>query len=1338
MSTPEALLKRLYARLREVQAENVAIKSGRGAEPLAIIGVGCRFAGGVDSLAGFAARLAAVPDWVGASPAARPTFDGAARANWASSLIDDVDQFDAAFFGLSAQEAAEVDPQQRLLLEVAYRTMEDARYPARALKGQEVGVFVGMSSDDYQFHTIAAPGAEAINAFNTLGTARSVAAGRIAYVFDFTGPALQVDTACSSSLMAVHLACQSLRSGECRVALAGGVNLLLSAATYATREALGALSASGRCHTFSDQADGYARGEGCGLVMLKTLSAARADHDRVLAVIYASSANHDGHSNGLTAPNGEAQRRLMSRSLAQAGCAAAALDYVETHGTGTRLGDPIEVHAIGEVLGGERDEALWVGSLKSQLGHLEAAAGVASLIKTTALLQDQRLLPGPPIARRNPLIDWARYRLRVVDEVRPWPRTPGRKRLAAVNAFGLSGTNVNVIVGDAEDDEAPAVPPSAPFRLLCVSGKSRAALFNNLAAWREAVAASAATGDLLVASCVGKDHFAFRQAFVGEDQAALLTALDAAMHTVPQPVEAERLDFVFTGQGGELAALGECWPLFAERFAQRAAALPETLRAAPSAEALFAELALADCFVALGLAPRALSGVGRGMLAAAVFAGVLEAGEALRLDAAAPELPRRAHPALRCADGAVHEQVSPAAVFASLDAAPQPLAGLWLGAADEGAAAPAGALFALPVDEALATLYRRGAMIDFAALYPRFGRGATAPAYRFERSPLWTRVREAGGGAPVQRYRVVWQPLAAAAGGRWERLVVVGAHELRLDAATETRLAQALRSAARQVCHIDRIDAQVLAELAAEEGALLDLRFARPAAASFGEAFAADPCVARLNELVATVQALAGFPGLRYHLVLAPGEASALKDAPLAGFLRSASHELAPQLASLARCALADLDTLLAVLPGLPAYEQLAVDGGAVSVERVVADTRPLAAAAGADADGAAWITGGLGGLGLALARRLAQTGCRRLILSSRRITLSAEAARRIADLRAAGVEVSVVALDVADAAAVEAFVARCGADLPALRRVIHAAGVADLCAVTELSAECVARVCAAKINGAWNVHAATRSLGLTDFVLYSSIAAVWGGAGLSHYAAANAFLDALAAARRRDGLPAVAVNWGPWARVGMAATGTDPRAWGLTPMDAEALAPHVDALFARSEAAQIVCSLDVPRFTAMLAAHHRVPLIESLGAAAEVRPASASARPAVPAARPFAGLGAKERLARIADTVAEHLAAALNRPSAKALSREQPLHELGIDSLLAIDVTHTLSAFFAHQLPATLIFDHPTIRAVAQFIDHCVYPAAAKGLSGDDEAELLRAVGKLSIEFLDEALDLG
>ncbi len=457
--------------------------TGNVDEPLAIIGMGCRFPGS-PSIESFWQLLHAGRDATSPYPRQRwadgwPQFGTdettAADPSWRGGFLDDVDQFDACFFGINPREADGIDPQQRLLLEVAWETFEDAGLPVDGLAGSRTGVFFGLGGCDYV--RLQSSEQHPVNGYTATGNSLAVAANRVSYSFDLRGPSLTIDTACSSSLVAVHQACASLRLKQCDLALAGGVSLILCPDATSSLSQAGMLSPTGVCHAFGASADGFVRGEGCGVILLKPLSRAVADGDRIYAVLRGSAVNQDGRSNGLTAPNASSQQTVIRRALADAGVSPDDIDYVEAHGTGTELGDPIEIHSLGAVFaaGPRRPVPLRVGSVKTNIGHLEAAAGIAGLIKVCLALHHEAIPPNLHFDEPSPHIDW-QLPIAVPTVLLPWERGV-RPRMAGVSSFGFGGTNAHVVVG-----EPPAAAvcryrgDASSAQLLTLSAKSVAAL----------------------------------------------------------------------------------------------------------------------------------------------------------------------------------------------------------------------------------------------------------------------------------------------------------------------------------------------------------------------------------------------------------------------------------------------------------------------------------------------------------------------------------------------------------------------------------------------------------------------------------------------------------------------------------------------------------------------------------------------------------------------------------------------------------------------------------------------------------------------------------------------
>ncbi|MEO7730340.1 MAG: beta-ketoacyl synthase N-terminal-like domain-containing protein, partial [Kofleriaceae bacterium] len=524
-ASPPTPLSRALETIRHLKAR---LAQQGSAQPLAVIGMGMRFPGAIDNLDSYWQALAAGSDLVRPMPAARK---GRFAAEWDAlphdgGFLDEVTDFDAAFFGISPREARALDPQHRLLLEVAWEALENAALPPDRLTGVHTGLYIGITAQDYRDWLTDAP-----DAYWATGNGHCFAAGRIAYAMGLTGPAIAVDTACSSGLVAVHLACQALRSGECSVAVAGGVNLVLSPRSTQLVKETRALAPDGLCKTFDARANGFSRGEGCGIVVLKRLDHALRDGDRVHAVIRGSAVNQDGRSSGFTAPNVLAQIALIEAALADAGLTPADIGLVEAHGTGTALGDPIEMEALVAALGKKNNRApLYVGSVKPNFGHLEAAAGVAGLIKAIACCS-RRAIPALVHYRTmNPRIDLAGTGITLPTSLMPW--TPDAGRFAGVSAFGLSGTNAHMIVGAPEPAEARPAQPVNDFEL---TARTPEALRELAARFRTNLAAlpDHAYGAFAYTATFGRARHAVRARIAAPGRAAALAALDALATGAP-------------------------------------------------------------------------------------------------------------------------------------------------------------------------------------------------------------------------------------------------------------------------------------------------------------------------------------------------------------------------------------------------------------------------------------------------------------------------------------------------------------------------------------------------------------------------------------------------------------------------------------------------------------------------------------------------------------------------------------------------------------------------------------------------------------------------------------
>ncbi|MFY1827579.1 type I polyketide synthase [Myxococcus fulvus] len=669
---PAELMKRALLKLQEAQAQLEAHARERH-EGLAIIGMGCRFPGGASTPGRYWRLLLDGTDTVTEVPKERwdaeafyhpePDQPGKVYCRY-GAFLEDIDQFEPRFFGISPREAARMDPQHRLLLEVAWEALESAGRDPSSLRGTRTGVFIGMMGQDYT--QLATQSPELIDAHTGSGNGASVASGRLSYTFDFQGPSLTVDTACSSSLVAVHLALRSLRQREVDFALVGGVNLVLSPVATLIESRAHMLAVDGRCKAFDAAANGMGRGEGCGVLVLRRLSDALADKDPIVAVLRGSAVNQDGRTSGLTVPNGLAQRQVLAEALRDARVDAKRVGYVEAHGTGTALGDPIELEALGEVYGDRatREQPLMVGSVKTNLGHLEGAAGIAGLMKAALCLANEAIPPHLHLRTPTPHVDWSRLFVEVPTARRDW-RT-GEPRFAAVSSFGFSGTNAHVILESAPRPEQAAVRSTARLpQLLTLSARTSGSLRRLAESFADELAGT--RKDALAEVChtarVSRSSLEERVALMASTSGDLAAALrdfsrgesrsTGAWVEGQRGAEAPRVAWLFTGQGAQYVGMGrELFetepgfrrdllrfeeilrphldrPLTEVLFQDDTGALDETRYTQPAIVAL--ELAVAGLLRSWGLHADAVLGHSVGEYAAAIFAGALTAEAGLPL-----------------------------------------------------------------------------------------------------------------------------------------------------------------------------------------------------------------------------------------------------------------------------------------------------------------------------------------------------------------------------------------------------------------------------------------------------------------------------------------------------------------------------------------------------------------------------------------------------------------------------------------------------------------------------------------------------------------------------------
>jgi acyl transferase domain-containing protein len=1362
-------------------------------EPIAIIGVGCRLPGGVVDTVGYWELLRSARSGIRDMRDERwnmaAFFDEnpetAGKINTrAVGLLDQVEQFDADFFAISPREAESMDPQQRLLLEVAWEAIESSGHACAELDGRAVGVFVGMMNKDYlhlNAPDIVGPAARH-SPYYASGEAFSIGAGRLAYFLGLHGPCLTLDTACSSSLVGVHLACQSLRLGECELALAGGSSLILSPEASIVSSNARMLSPTGQCWTFDERADGYVRSEGCAIVVLKRLSQALADGDPILAAIVASAVNHDGRSLGLTAPNTAAQIALMREALKKVGLNPARVRYIEAHGTGTPLGDPIEMNSIQAVYGDRRssDEPLLVGSVKALIGHAEASAGISGLIKLALSVAENRIVPQGNFSRLNPHIS-LREGVQIAVREQVWSE-PDEIRYGALNSFGFSGTNAHAIVRSIEQPEAVASTWRGP-RLLTISALNEAALRDLLLRYRDYLAHDEVELDALAyTSQVGRNHFKERLVLAVDSIAELRTALNEAIAARELPTGCFRgraktrpgVLLVFGSLGLQASApvqqLMRTSTAFAERFETLAAQTPLDDPATTNESiAYLAGYAIFQTLLAAGVKPGAVAGTDFvGKLVAVSASGMLSVEQALACLARQPSErdPLIAHwtlsqPQLAIVDEGTGERridtfldavarqawlLEPPPAVVQGNTVHQGWLRLEIGRVEPaGTAAPdrlrlfAGDALAVSWDAALAALYAAGLDLDWSAYYgAAHPRRLVLPTYAFQRRRHWplntkvAQLREASDGEH-NSYALRWQPAVVAdsrpvlASNR-RRLVLVEAAAMPAASLLPGELQwHDLPGNWQERATIKDFLVDLLAALElGRPGQPLDLLVWLAPPAGLGHDWIGD---VTLQEAVAARAAVTAQAVLYLSQVLldigyaadlrlgfitegveSVGDDTAVNiaDSLVNGFVQSLGMEQ-PQWRPWSidldpRSNQADkLSQIVTALRADDHENHVAFRQGQRHVRRLVEVDAVTHGEASIRADRAYLVSGGLGGIGLAVARWLARAGAGQILLLSRRGAEDATVAGALATLVDEGVSVALVRADVADYAALSDSVAATRR-LP-MAGIFHAAGVIDDAPLQNLSVAHFQRVMQAKVTGSLNLHRLAQGGEVELFVLFSSIASLVGSAGQANYASANGFVAALGRARHACGLPATVIHWGPWAEVGMASTLRTQHKIarsGLVLLDPQAAIAAMESALARPQPEAVIARFDWKRIAEYLTERVTLPLLENY-----VRSVPATAVP-VGDQQQNDSSSLVRRLLQQADAAAlKQLAAHIEATVRQVLAIDQAdpieharaLQEMGMDSLLSVELRNRFAEQLQLQLPVSLMFDAPNIAAVSRLL---------------------------------------
>jgi acyl transferase domain-containing protein/acyl carrier protein len=1358
-------------------------------EPVAIVGVACRLPGGGDGVDAFWRMLVDGRDAGRTVPADRwdaaeyldpdPATPGKAYTQH-GGFVDDVAGFDAELFGLSPAEALRMDPQQRMLLELAWAALEDAALPPDRLRGTRTGVFVGlMESMQYTQLQLEAAGADLMNdPFFAMGAAASVAAGRIAYLLDLHGPTIALDTACSSSLVCTHLGVQSLRQGESDLALVGGASLIAHPQAMVQACKMGMLARDGRVKAFDAAADGFLLGEGSAVVLLERLSDATANGHPVRAVIEGSAVNQDGRSNGITAPNRSAQVAVVRDALADAGLEPDDLDYVEAHGSGTGLGDAIEVGALRTVFKGRRDALppLRIGSVKTNVGHLQAAAGVAGLIKAALMLERGQIAPTLHLSELNPALKLDGTRIAPATERSAWPPSM-RPRRAGVSSFGWSGTNAHAIL---------QAPPRTPARrdgdhewhVLPLSASCGGALDDMAGLLRERLAAADAPtlGDAAYTLGCGRATLKARRALHCRDRQDAVRQLGQPGATAYVSAEAPEVAVVLPDSAGldadDLRALYQQESAFRRAFDRVASALAEgadaeqralldpvsasngrgsSIGALARAREFAGQYAIVELWRAWGIVPNRVLGSGVGRQVAACVSGrvgvddlarlVVELEQPLRLDAdrassTEPDALDGAGALLVIGHGGGPELGVPTfAVGADRPSLLRAAAGLW----------------------------EQGAPIDWEAVFEgRDARRVRLPTYPFRHARFWpdrpageaaspgsdARAERGGSHGAGKRpdlanwsYAPTWRqsvarPTRDLPDGPWLILAGAGAGaevtaRLRATGRSVTLVAPGDRLELRPGgdCVVDPREPDHLYELI--EG----LRTANLFPGQVIHAWSTDPVEALSVESVGE-DIDRGFASLM-SLVHAIGRAAPRAELELVAATTGASRVLGDEpmaparamLASLARCAAAEQPTLRC--------RHVDIDLGGDGVEQMLEELliEPVSTDA-AWRGGRRWvlehdqvalgsveqgpwrdrgvylITGGLGGLGLILARHLARSVGARLALVGRsglpdrqgwealveaspegdRVT---ERIRAVLELERDGAEVLVIEADVADPDAIADAVAQAKARFGALHGVVHAAGVPGgglLQGKTRAEADAILRP---KVLGTVNLAVALAGEVLDFVALYSSATAVLGGIGESDYAAANAFMGAWAAATA-PGSPTrvVAIDWGAWT-----SDTWQQRLFADVPDLARRAREYRDRLgIADDEGVALLTRILASRLSNVLVLPQDPETTRaSIAAVADPQVLAAPSprrqlfpRPELRCAYRAPSGEVERQLTRI---WSEQL-------GIEGVGVDDPFFELGGNSLIGLSILARIEAELGTALPPAALFERPTVAELAALLD--------------------------------------
>ncbi|WP_263357617.1 type I polyketide synthase [Acidicapsa ligni] len=1191
----DQLLERARNVIRELREKLVAAEALSKPAPIAIIGMACDFPGVRTDLDAFWKMTVEGRDAVSMIPEDRwdrealyaPHAPTPGKMNTReAAFLGDVARFDAAFFDVAPVEAVRMDPQQRIFLETAWHAIEDAGLSREMLSGSETGVFVGVHSQSMDYYALQASEIDSLDAYAATGTAQDVIAGRLAYWLNLQGPSMAVNTACSSSLVALHLACRSLRAGDCSAAIAGGVNLLLSPTTSVAASQLQMLAPDGRCKAFDSHADGFGRGEGCGIVILKRLADAERDGDRILTIIRGSAINQDGKTNGLTAPNGLAQQRLLRRALENAGIAPSQVGYVEAHGTGTTLGDPIEVEALTEVLGAEnRIFPCALGSVKANIGHLEGAAGIAGVIKAVLVLRNGYIPPVANLKQLNPHLALRGSGLHIPMQGQPWPRNG--QRIAGVSSFGWSGTNAHFVLEEAAEPQADnsAFVAESSF-VVAVSAQSTEALYALMLAYADRIenVGQRELRDIGFTSTLRRSHHAHRVAVTGTN-------------------------------GSEIAAI---------------------LRAKATA--------------------------------------------------------------LKAHEGVRHSSEN--AIQSSSDSANRL--------------------------QLIIRMYEQGSDVEWKEIYPSGGRTVSLPRYPFQGKRYWLSERSiwhsstANTTAPdAWFYSTEWveRPLpisstptpfkawlifddGSAFGETLANVVRKYGHRGILVSSGENLSRLSTNHYTIPGANPDQLD-QLFALLVSEGISTANVIFIA------GQS--------RVEELTSHALHLAQAI-LRSKLDLKLwfiSRQSQEDHAALLGFTRVFGLEHPDRSGVVINIdEHAVEEQAIAVfneIAHVNSEDKVALRAGRRFVPRLKRRTAVRNKSFTLREDRCYLITGAFGGIGRHLAEWLVKRGARNLVLVGRRHPdemQQTELIRRLDDLRKQGVTIHLQVCDIADASAVDSLFRDIELRAKPLYGVIHAAAAISFGSIAQATQRDIDLAFGAKVEGARLLDLHTRKHPLDFFLLFSSAAVSIGSRNAALYAAANSCLNSLAIDRRHHGLAASSIEWGLWAdsaAIGQRSLITNS---GFLPMQpAKALDALERILLTEDQtddSTTLIADIDWQTLRPALHMQHRGLFIADLDEAPRSTVVAGEALASTHTPKillKIQGAPATERLELLIEYVSAETKSVFGIAADEPLDEGRGFFDLGMDSLMSVELKKQLELGLGVQLPDTLTLTYPSITALATYL---------------------------------------